>query len=63
MKITVISDVAQCSLVGDYSTRLYGVTLKMTVIFIFLMYLIETYNFHVTSLSVYVTSCGLVFIS
>jgi len=54
MKITVISDVAQCSLVGDYSTRLYGVTLKMTVIFIFLMYLIEAYNFHVTSRSVYV---------
>lgn len=49
MKITVIIDVAHCSMVGDYSTRLYGVALKMTVIFIFLMYLIEVYNFHVTS--------------
>jgi hypothetical protein len=54
MKITVICDVAQCSLVGGYSTRLYGVTSKMTAIFRFLTCLKEAYNFHITSCSVYV---------
>jgi hypothetical protein len=41
MKIIVICDVIQYGLVGSYSTRLYGVIRKVTVMFVFHMCLIH----------------------